>query len=225
MHTTGGSFAGALSWTLNPTAQVSYHFIVARDGAITQTVPIENTAWHAGTNNSGGSVDNRHSTIPAVRERRLNANSYSVGIEAVQSEIARRAKIHSARQVPQGQYPLTGMIKCGRCGVPYRRKHASAGSKYEKIVWICATYNTLGKAECASQQIPEDILMERIAEVGGLDMVEAIIVPDHFRLAFNMKNGRTVDAEWQHRSRRESWTAEMKTAAAEKAREHHGKNN
>ena len=80
IHTTGGSFAGALSWTLNPTAQVSYHFIVARDGGITQTVPIENTAWHAGTNNSGGNVDNRHSTIPAVRERRLNANSYSVGI-------------------------------------------------------------------------------------------------------------------------------------------------
>ena len=80
MHTTGGTFAGALSWTLNPTAQVSYHFIVARDGAITQTVPIENTAWHAGTNNNGGNVDNRHSTIPAVRERRLNANSYSVGI-------------------------------------------------------------------------------------------------------------------------------------------------
>jgi len=80
MHTTGGSFAGALSWTLNPSAQVSYHFIVARDGAITQTVPIENTAWHAGTNNNGGNVDNRHSTIPAVRDRRLNANSYSVGI-------------------------------------------------------------------------------------------------------------------------------------------------
>jgi len=79
-HTTGGTFAGALAWTTNPAAQVSYHFIVARDGAITQTVPIENTAWHAGTNNSGGNVDNRHSTIPVVRDRRLNANSYSVGI-------------------------------------------------------------------------------------------------------------------------------------------------
>ena len=80
MHTTGGTFAGALSWTTNPRAQVSYHFIVASDGAVTQTVPIENTAWHAGTNNSGGNVDNRHSTISAVRNRRLNANSYSVGI-------------------------------------------------------------------------------------------------------------------------------------------------
>ena len=145
--------------------------------------------------------------------------------EAVQAEIARRAKIHSARQVPQGQYPLTGKIKCGRCGVPYRRKHASAGSKYEKIVWICATYNTLGKAECASQQIPEDILMERIAEIGELGKVEAIIVPDHFRLTFYMKDGTTIETKWQHRSRSESWTAEMKTAAAEKAREYHGKNN
>jgi len=107
------------------------------------------------------------------------------------------------------------MIRCGQCGAAYRRKHAAAGSKYEKIVWICATFNTLGKSECASQQIPEDILMEKVAEVGGLENIANIIVPDHFRITFNMKDGTTIETEWRHRSRSESWTEEMRKAAGE----------
>jgi len=52
--------------------------------------------------------------------------------------------------------------------------------------------------------------------------VAEIIVPGHNRLTFNMKDGSTVETEWRHRSRRESWTYEMKEAAAEKARKRHG---
>jgi hypothetical protein len=73
----------------------------------------------------------------------------------------------------------------------------------------------LGKSECDSQQIPEDILIEKINEVGGLDKIKEIIVPDRFRLTFIMKDGSTVEAEWRHRSRRESWTNEMKRQAAD----------
>ena len=112
----------------------------------------------------------------------------------------------------------TGMIRCGKCGAPYRRKHAAAGSKYEKIVWICDTFNTLGKSECTSQQIPEDILWEKIGEAGGLDGIAEIIVPDRFCITFNMKNGTTRNVEWRHRSRSESWTDEMKNAARENTR-------
>ncbi|GHU83273.1 hypothetical protein AGMMS50284_6530 [Clostridia bacterium] len=138
--------------------------------------------------------------------------------EAVQSEIARRAAKHNSGNFPARQYPCTGMIRCGKCGASYRRKHAAAGSKYEKIVWICATFNTLGKSECDSQQIPEDILLAKIAEVGGLDKVAEIIVPARNRLTFIMKDGSTIEAEWQHRSRSESWTDEMKAQAAEHAK-------
>jgi len=145
--------------------------------------------------------------------------------EAVQKEIARRASMHGPRMFPQKQYELTRMIRCGQCGASYRRKHAAAGSKYEKIVWICFTFNTLGKAECASQQIPEDILMEKVMEVGGLGKVAEIIVPGYNRLTFNMKDGSTIEKEWQHRSRRESWTPEMKAAAGKRTKEvRHGKN-
>jgi hypothetical protein len=132
-------------------------------------------------------------------------------------EIARRAK-HAPRSFPSKQYELTGLIKCGKCGATYRRKHAAAGSKYEKIVWICATFNTLGKSECDSQQIPEDILLAQIAEVGGLKRIAEIIVPEHNRLRFIMKDGSTIETEWRHRSRSESWTDEMKKQAGEHAK-------
>jgi DNA invertase Pin-like site-specific DNA recombinase len=138
--------------------------------------------------------------------------------DAVQTEIARRAAKHYGKNFPTRQYPCTGMIRCGKCGASYRRKHAAAGSKYEKIVWICATFNTLGKSECDSQQIPEDILLEKVGEVGGLDKIKEIIVPGHNRLTFIMKDGSTIEAEWQHRSRSESWTDKMKKQAGEHAK-------
>ncbi|MDR0883425.1 MAG: recombinase family protein [Oscillospiraceae bacterium] len=144
--------------------------------------------------------------------------------DAVQTEIARRAAKHNSGNFPARQYPCTGMIRCEKCGASYRRKHAAAGSKYEKIVWICATFNTLGKSECDSQQIPEDILLAKIAEVGGLDKVAEIIVPAHNRLTFIMKDGSTIESEWQHRSRSESWTDEMKAGAAEHAKRGGAKN-
>ncbi len=47
---------------------VSAHFVVARDGAVTQMVPLGKRAWHAGKSRLG---------------RRENVNDFSVGIEIV----------------------------------------------------------------------------------------------------------------------------------------------
>jgi hypothetical protein len=142
--------------------------------------------------------------------------------EAVQAEIARRVKRYKPRQSTE-VYPLTGMIKCGKCGAPYKRKHAAAGTKYEKIVWICDTFNTLGKSECDSQQIPEDILTGIIAEVGGMENIAAITVPAPFILHFRLKDRDATVVEWSHRSRRESWTEEMREAARQKRLEQAGR--
>jgi DNA invertase Pin-like site-specific DNA recombinase len=138
---------------------------------------------------------------------------------AVQQEIARRAdKRPTAPQAP-AVYPYTGLIRCGKCGASYRRKHASAGTRYEKIVWICATFNTLGKAECDSQQISEDILDIKVAEVGGLDAISEIVIPGRNRLIFTMKDGSVHESEWGNPSRKNSWTPEMREAARQKALE------
>lgn len=81
-HITEGSFAGAVSWLCNPTAQVSSHFVVAQDGRITQLVSLENTAWANGTSDKAS--DNAYygnSLLSAVVARHTNANKYTISIE------------------------------------------------------------------------------------------------------------------------------------------------
>lgn len=59
IHTTQGTYAGSISWLINPDSNVSAHYIIrSSDGQITQMVREHDKAWHART-----------------------ANSYSIGIE------------------------------------------------------------------------------------------------------------------------------------------------
>ncbi len=152
----------------------------------------------------------------------------------VQTEITRRNAGTGNRcrslnaETSSGTYPFTGKIHCGECGARYCRKHAAIGTKYEKIVWICNTFNSLGKSMCASQQIPESILMNKVAEVLGTPVFEPTLftkeiakiqVPAHNLLTFVFHDGHTVNVEWQNPSRRESWTEEMRQVARERQQE------
>jgi DNA invertase Pin-like site-specific DNA recombinase len=146
--------------------------------------------------------------------------------DAVQAEIARRhLRWGSPASPPQTRgcaqtYQFTGLLCCGQCGAKYIRKHANAGSKYEKIVWICNTFNTLGKDHCGNQQIPEDILLAKTEEAGGFIGLKQIIVtgPGTLSFLYKDKNGeRQVDLTWQNPSRARSWTPEMKEAARKKS--------
>ncbi|MCI1730111.1 MAG: N-acetylmuramoyl-L-alanine amidase [Chiayiivirga sp.] len=52
MHTMEGSYAGAISWFKNPSAQVSAHYLLRKsDGQITQMVREYHQAWHAAYHN------------------------------------------------------------------------------------------------------------------------------------------------------------------------------
>ena len=132
--------------------------------------------------------------------------------DAVQTEIARRAAQHGSTEPPRVAHDLSSMIRCGICGAPYHHKIAGSAPKYKKPVWICTTYNSLGKNVCASQQIPDDILRAKLTEAGGLSGLKEILVPGPFRLSFIYRDGRAVDLSWAHPSRRESWTPEMREA-------------
>ncbi len=49
IHTTQGSYAGAISWFQNPASKVSAHYVIrSRDGEITQMVRHKDIGWHAG---------------------------------------------------------------------------------------------------------------------------------------------------------------------------------
>jgi N-acetyl-anhydromuramyl-L-alanine amidase AmpD len=59
VHTMQGSYAGSIAWFLNPTSQVSAHYLMrSSDGQITQMVRNADKAWHA-----------------------RNSNPYTIGIE------------------------------------------------------------------------------------------------------------------------------------------------
>lgn len=53
IHTTQGSYAGAISWFHNCNAQVSAHYVIRSvDGQVTQVVSESDRAWHVGSENS-----------------------------------------------------------------------------------------------------------------------------------------------------------------------------
>lgn len=81
-HITEGNFDGAVSWLCKESTEASSHFVVAKDGRVVQLVPLEDGSWCNGT--STNVSDKRYygkSTLDVVKERKTNANYYTVTIE------------------------------------------------------------------------------------------------------------------------------------------------
>jgi hypothetical protein len=85
----------------------------------------------------------------------------------------------------------------------------------------------MGKAACHTKQIPEAILQAAAAEAMGLESfdrvtfsadVAEILVPEFNKLVFVFRDGRISEKVWQDRSRRESWTNEMRHEARVRAK-------
>lgn len=83
-HITEGSYTGAISWLCNPESQASAAFVVSKKGEITQLVDIREAAWINGTRlrkEDAGPGWYGDALLQSVRDRRTNANFYSIGIE------------------------------------------------------------------------------------------------------------------------------------------------
>jgi N-acetylmuramoyl-L-alanine amidase len=65
-YTAGRSAQSSISWLTNPKVNASAHLVLARNGTITQLVPFNVKAWHAGISHWDGLS---------------GLNSYSIGIE------------------------------------------------------------------------------------------------------------------------------------------------
>lgn len=148
--------------------------------------------------------------------------------QAVQAEKVRRAARFVKKTAPKKTYPFTSLLVCDGCGKNYRRKVTKTGP-----VWICGTFNSMGKAACASKQIPEETLQRVTAEVlGQMDfseeslrrLIKNILVCNGNVLIFRFFDGSEVTREWQDRSRSQSWTADMKEVARQKALERRSQN-
>lgn len=65
-YTAAASAQSAIEWLCNPAARASAHLVIGRDGAVTQLVPFDRRAWHAGRSRWQG---------------RAGLNGFSLGIE------------------------------------------------------------------------------------------------------------------------------------------------
>lgn len=141
--------------------------------------------------------------------------------EAVQTLMAQRRAEYARPQ--GGESTFSRKIRCSICGKNYRRKTTA-----HNVLWCCSTFNTKGKKYCASKAIPESTLQSAAAEVLGLqgyDDAEFINRIDHVEacpgnlLRFVFVSGTVKEYQWKDRSRRDSWTTEMRETARQKSLE------
>ncbi|NLC26020.1 MAG: recombinase family protein [Fastidiosipila sp.] len=115
---------------------------------------------------------------------------------------------------------FTGKMHCPHCGKNYKRTTSNG-----TVGWNCSTYLSQGKAYCHGKKIPETTLRAVCSSVLGTqdycpaaftDRIERIEVPEDNHLRFIFKDGEVDERAWADRSRRDSWTEEMKQAARER---------
>ena len=148
----------------------------------------------------------------------------------VQKEIEQRA---SRKKPNKGiKRPFSGMITCGKCNRGYSFKYRGAAKKYKKAIWSCNTTEKYGKHFCDAQAIPDEVITEKASEILGIgkldertlrERISKIIVPKHHTIVFVFNDGTEKATTWAYRSRRESWTPEMKDKARKDALKRWGK--
>ncbi|RKR92760.1 N-acetylmuramoyl-L-alanine amidase [Micromonospora pisi] len=76
IHIAEGYFEGTISWQKNPSADVSSHFVVAKDGRIAQVVDTAERAWTQRTGNSSWlSIENEGFIPGALTPAQVTANA------------------------------------------------------------------------------------------------------------------------------------------------------
>jgi len=116
--------------------------------------------------------------------------------EQVQIELASRAKSYSIGTSNVKSYAFTSKILCSECGKNYRRKINNAGTKYAKTVWICSTFNRLGKESCHSKQIPDGVLEMLTAEFKK--EIKQIVAYSDNRLKFIFADSTETERKWKY---------------------------
>lgn len=117
---------------------------------------------------------------------------------------------------------FSGMIVCDQCGQKYKRT-----KNHGRYIWNCSTYLVHGKGACPGLQIREDILQQAAALALGLSEYDETVFESRIQqvrakasheLTFIFQDGGKLDVPWKKAPRGESWTPEMKAAAAERTR-------
>ncbi len=140
--------------------------------------------------------------------------------ELAQRRIAQNTEKCNIKKPTTARYPFSGKIVCGNCGKHFGRKTTQG-----RVSWICMTFQFEGKSACSAKQIPEPTLMTVCCDVLGIaefdervftERISGIRVTAPNELLILLADGHTETRAWKDRSRRESWTDEMKEAARQR---------
>lgn len=132
------------------------------------------------------------------------------------------------RNKAKGKYDsndlFKGMIRCSLCGASYQRKKRYGYNLYD---WRCWNYLYSAKSErCKTVGLPESILIEKTKEVLEVDELTSKLVKDKIKvifahpnrvLEFVFKDGTKKTIAWELKSRKYSWTPELREEARKRA--------
>ena len=141
--------------------------------------------------------------------------------QAVQDERKRRRELGVFANWSINTSCFTSRIKCGNCGVSYRRSGKRQRKDKNEVyyVWVCQTYDRKGKSACSAKSIPEKKLKTVCAEVLELDAfdedvfterVEQITVISDDTLEFHFTDGSTLRKAWKSTAKTDWWTDERR---------------
>ena len=156
-HITAGSTAsGALATLCNPAREASAHFVVDKDGTIYQLVALDRAAWANGTSNVA--TDNRYygrSKLAAVRDRRVNANLYTISIEHVCVSGGALTAAQLVASIELHRYIIAEVKRIYGVTIPVDRAH---------IVGHCEI-NPVTKPNCPGKDFPYNKILEGLQNV------------------------------------------------------------
>ena len=137
----------------------------------------------------------------------------------------RLAEVHETaiKRAPRTKSVFSGTILCECCGQAYVRI-----KNHRYFAWKCAAKKTYADRVCPSAQIREDVLQVAAAQALGIDEFDEHefqsgivgITAKHDRtLVFHFHDGSDSEIKWRPASRSQSWTPEMRAAAAERMKQ------
>lgn len=116
LHIAEGSYTGTIAWSKNPSANVSYHFVIAKDGRCAQTLDTDLVAWtQANGNSSWMSVEFEGRTGDSLTPQMIEAAAqlfarihkvYGVPLQLTNTPNMSGLGHHSMGGPDWGQHPL-----------------------------------------------------------------------------------------------------------------------
>ena len=107
-------------------------------------------------------IENNH---PAIISKEI----WDQAQKLIRQRAEAKGNVKDMHPVYQNRYPLTGMLFCGKCGAPLRRRVWNSKSASRKVVWQCSNYVKNGKNACQGISVDD-------AEVGKLNICTQTVV-------------------------------------------------